>query len=216
MTPAELRAILNVSDEVAIYPSPVSYDMPGWLGQRNQRKQIICPRHLVRARVIADGHHWQETRTISACGDKDYKVDRRNGVLVEFDLPDGPIQPGGNELWAGTKLTPAKLRRLPHTKVVKVTTAGAEKKVVQMVIGRKAVFAAWGEYELEEAKKEKAEEQKRLAYERLHAACDALGVKHDDGQYRTRWDDEKKKNVRYGIVVVSLERAEELAKLLAA
>lgn len=160
MQPNELRAVLERTNEVAISPSHVEVAISNLRTGRHNRRpgRIFCPTGLVKAKVLQDGVQWTERRTIAVCGDQDYEVKRRNGVLVEIDPDDLPKDKGmkirGKKVYTASSKT-----AYPHTLVIKRDG----KNFIHMITSRKAIFSTWGEYALEVAKREKEnDEQERL------------------------------------------------------
>jgi len=192
----ELSAVLAKTDEVALYPAPVCNELPRTMNQRVRGGALYCPSGMKRARVVKNGVQWIERRVVSACGDQEYEVKRKNGVLVELDIKDVPHKKG------------VRVRDLPHTKTL---FAGR----VQMVVSRRAIVSAWGEYELLEAQREKEREEERQRVERLRAALRGLAAedRFDSSGYYRRWDRDGKKHLE-GKVSLTLEQAERIAAVL--
>lgn len=153
----ELKAVLGRTDEFAIAPYHVEAELPWNYKQRNRQGRTLCPRGLTRAKIIENGVQWVEKRPVAACGDRDYEITRRNGVLIEFKFD--------SKLHAGTSITKGELRykktknskiiRVPHTEVVERDG----ESFVRMIISRKAVLAAWDEYTLIEAQRDQEDKQ---------------------------------------------------------
>jgi hypothetical protein len=241
MQPNELTAVLNHTNVFAVYPAHVEVDLPYYVNSRASRNgrrggQLHCPSGMVRATVIENGAHWVEKRPVVVCGDRDYEIPRRNGVLVEFDpddLPKGAFRIVANKVYTGTRKGPGA--SYPHTEVV--TREG--KKFIRMIIARKAIISAWDEYAMEIARREKEEAEQQAKYNRLRdAQCVLMGVDDpkfmsgDDNKiYRQkfgylsaeyqeiRYDDEgerlpEKDRKEIGHIEITIEQAELLISLL--
>lgn len=180
MQPNELTALLTTTDEVAIWPVNVETPISN---QRNKRGHIYCPSGLVKAKVIENGFRWIERRPIAVCGDTDYSINRRNGVLVEIDPED-------LAKLMEFKIKSARLYRgkntagdpYPHCDVIKRD----DTQIIRLVTSRQAVFSSWGEYALEMAKRQKEEDKKQAKYDRLRIAQAALMGHAGDLKF---WDD---------------------------
>lgn len=158
----ELKAVLAKTNEVAVYPVNVEDDLPN--STHRLHGQVVCPTGLVRARVLKNGVKWIERRQIAACTTEDYEIERRNGVLVEFDRTD-LIKTHRRNLKFILKNNKIYLdsRPYPHTEVKEDDNGGY---VIQMVISRKAIITDWDNYALIEAARQKEHEEyerKRLA-----------------------------------------------------
>lgn len=172
MTPAELKAIMKVTTEVAVYPMHIEGKLPHSL--LTTRRRFSCPLGCKRAHIIKDGQGWIQKFTLGGCGDTEYETERRNGLLVEFDLEDlGDL----NDAWAtmtikGNKayLNGSKIR-FPHTTQV-ITRDG--KKYIRMIVSRKAVAGSWSEYALIQAQREKESAEHQAKEDRLRLAQAAL------------------------------------------
>lgn len=151
----ELKALLSKTDEVAFQPVHVEVEISN---PRNKRRQIYCPSGLIRGKVLEDGVKWVEKRVIAVCGDQDYAINRKNGVLVEIDPDDLPEDEGaivGKNYH--TKFN-GKRNPKPYPHTVVVTRDG--KKYIHIVTNRKAIYSSWGEYALEMAKRAKENEER--------------------------------------------------------
>jgi hypothetical protein len=213
VTPAELKAIMKSTTEVAMAPVPITHRLPGW-AQRNTTNLRSCPTNLIRATIVEDGVPWEEEFTF-ICGDQVHSRQRRNSTLVEFVLPEGR--------------TMAAFKALPYTKVIKRDG----QKLVQMQVSRKVLVAPWGEYAMVQAEEQKIQAERDAANARLKSATDALGLSGDGdvdragGYYRIYADDEGDHPLMaqavyiggtpyYGRITITLAEAEALAKRLAA
>jgi hypothetical protein len=179
MQPNELRAVLTKTDEVAIRPVHVEVEVynPRQSSRRGYKGPIYCPDGLVKARVIQDGYPWIEKRTISVCGDQEYEVNRKSGVLVELDPTDLPQLKGSVSTY-------------PHTEVI--TRKG--RKYIRLITSRKAIFSSWSEYELEMEKRKKESEHHETRDNRLRLTQARLMGFGDD----TEAVDTKQNRIRFG------------------
>jgi hypothetical protein len=182
MQPIELKAVLAKTNEVAIKPVHVEINVANI---RNRYGNLHCPIGLVRAKVIQDGYPWTERRTIAQCGDQDYEIKRKNGVLVEIDpddLPDTALDiewvkhraPGSDP----HKKVNSNRFKYKHATVVK---RGDGKQVIHLITSRKAIFSSWGEYELEQAKRDKERaEQDALNDALLNPQAALMGMTREE------------------------------------
>lgn len=143
----ELRALLTKTSEVAIRPMHVEVQVENRRDKRT--KAIYCPTGLIKAKVLVNGQPWTERRIIAACGDQEYIIERKNGVLVEIDLDD--LDKETLKIKRGKVYMADGKNPYPHTAVVKRDG----KEFIHMVTSRSAIFASWGEYALEIAKRQK-------------------------------------------------------------
>lgn len=151
MQPNELKALMTKTDEVAFHAYHVEVEVSN---RRNKRGQIHCPTGLVRGKVLQNGVKWTEHRLIAVCGDQEYNIERKNGVLVEIDPDDLPENWGvivGKNVFNKHNGKRSE-KPYPHTAVI----IREGKKYIHMITSRKAIFSSWGEYSLEMAKREKA------------------------------------------------------------
>jgi hypothetical protein len=191
MNPAQLKGMLKEGiTEFAVTTTPITSDLPYWV-KPSFANIKSCPTGLTKATVIEDGHKWIEEYTFGCGGDQVHETPRRNGVLIRVDLPDGETR--------DKALKNAK--KMPHTNIVARPEQNG-RRVIEMIVSRKAIIVPWGEYALVEAEREKVREGERERYSRLHAAAEALGVRTDresDGwtpyhEYKRRGLKPNKKN----------------------
>lgn len=184
----ELKALLQKTKEVAVYPAHIETDLPYYMTTRGKWGRV-CPGGLVKATVIEDGYEWVEKRPLSPCGDRDYEIQRRNGVLVEFSLEDDsllvpdphsfPHQQRADQISiVGKKVyrkTNGKRVGVPFKHTEALTREG--KKYVRMIVSRKAIFAAWDEYYMIEAQRQKNEAEQIERMNKLHRPqAELMGV----------------------------------------
>lgn len=225
MKQSEFKAIRAAGvSEFAIYPITVAEKVPRHIADAAKRASVqACPNGLLKATVIEDSITWTETFTL-ACGDTEYERPRRGGVLVELSYDK-------------TTMPPIKaLRQAPQRKVLR-RDGGTR---VQMVVSVAVILAPWNEYELVVAEREKIREAQLERAERLAAVSAAIGAL-DSSNYARVWRAWNETEERYdvpprgsydysvknpgvadgveylrGEVVLSLRRAEEIVRLLAA
>lgn len=159
----ELKAVLEVTKEIAVYPAHIEVRLPHHFTTRSPKwgRRNYCPTGCKRATVIENGHNWIEKRPVTACGDRDFEIQRRNGVLVEFDRDDFPdwnekkIHISGNRV-----LITNGFKTIQHMTPYPHTTAEHRdgKTYIRMVVSRSAIVATWGEYSLIEAKREQEQQ----------------------------------------------------------
>lgn len=167
MTPAELKAILKTTDTFAVARVPITVSKP--MGRKSVGLRQ-CPTGLRAARVIKTNAVWHETFTL-ACGDQTHTMERRNGVLIEFELP----RRMNRKLPSGRKMSGLTYyKELPDTEIVRRDG----KRYVQMVVARNNVYAPWGEYAMIEAEREKEAEEHAHMRQRVDNAVQALGADH--------------------------------------
>lgn len=177
MQPNELTALLTKTDEVAFEFSHVEVEISN---QRNRRGQIFCPTGLIKGKVIMNGYHWTEHRTIAVCGDQSYEINRKNGVLVEVDRDDFPNWDETNIHISGRKVyfrngakTVKQMTPYPHATAIHRDG----KTFIRIITSRKAIFSSWGEYALEIAKREKAQKDEQAKRNALrHPQAAIMGV----------------------------------------
>lgn len=226
MRATEYKAIRKAGVKAfAVFPADVERDLPWSIDNANKQANVrACPTGLVRAEIVKDDVTWFEAFTLG-CGDTEYKRQRRNGVLVEILLEDFRRHLGG-------KVTLKALGELPRTEIIGKGSA----RVVQIVISKSAIMAPWGEYEMIEAERAKAKEERVEREERLSAAVEAIGARRggftevtgkcgedgkqlapEDYDYHAtiEWRTQDRGAYLQGDVVLSLDRAEEIAALLA-
>jgi hypothetical protein len=213
-------------DEFAVYPVDVESKLPWPIENANRTGSVrACPTGLLQATIVQDNVTWSEAFTLG-CGDTEYQRKRRNGVLVEIAL----------ETFQNGKAKPTirTIQKQVRTKIVKRDDGRA----VQMIVSKAAIMAPWNEYALIEAEraKSRAEEQERET--RLNAATSAVGGesgrfteisrKYSEAKreyvpppgalydYVTtlEWRGDDRLAYLKGEVILSLERAEEIAALL--
>jgi hypothetical protein len=195
MNDAALKAIMKKTDEFAVHVLPISRELPWAVKQANREQDLkACPRGLKQARVVGNGVEWNEI-TEFACGDTQYEIPRKNGVLIEF-----------------TTDKPKNYKGLEHTTV--------KGKTVQMIVSRGAILAPWGEYAMIEAQREQEREREDAREQRIKDAVKAIGgIDDGSGWYRRYLDKGQRKNgreyVHEGRVTLSIERAEEIIEILA-
>jgi hypothetical protein len=211
MTAAELRAIRKTTDEFAVLLQPVQDPVPRHLVASIRRIGLrACPRGLRRVKLIEDGYAWEESFTL-VCGDTEHTMTRRNGVLVEVPTPEDSVE--------RTKLFRAARSKKVANVFLHTPDSGDEQVTVRLVISRQAVFAPWGEYAMIEAEREKLAEEQAQREERMDRALDALGIEKEGrsgGQWYGvgPWNHVDGYRQYAGVVSMSLEQAEELAKKL--
>lgn len=237
MQPNELTALLTKTDEVALWPIHVEAQIP--YISRNKRGALFCPSGLVRARVIENGRKWIERRPIAQCGDQDYEIHRRNGVLVEIKESD--FANHDNFSIVGTRLFLKRSGKrnpkpYPHTSVARLRTE--KDRVIRMVVSRKAIIAAWGEYELIEAERTKISKEHEDKHNRLRSAqaslmgfdgnlnfWDSYAFKADHGylgaNYETinydaegKYIENSKDRREVGHIEITIEQAEKILNML--
>lgn len=235
MQPNELKALLERTKLVAASPTQIQGVLPYPVGER-RRGVLFCPTGLVKARVIENGYKWNERRPISQCGDQDYSIPRRNGVLVEIAVSDIKNHLKPKKVTVNGKRLMIDGKGYPHTEVIELMG----EKYAHMIISRKAILAAWNEYAMLEAEREKKQAESDAKYNRLYEAQAALmGVSvkelrsdefHKKHRYlNAKWDtayeykadgeykkDKEGKRIGHevGSVTITIERAEEILKLL--
>lgn len=200
-----MKAVLAKTSEVAVAPRCIEANLPHWATARNNYG-ASCPNGLIKAKVIQNGYPWIEKRPVTLCGDQDYEIKRRNGVLVEFEAKDliGRFTIVKGKVYSGTKMrskTP-----YPHTTVV----VRDDLRFVQMVVSRKVIAATWAEYDMIQAQREKeikAHEEKRNRL--LHPQAALMGMTPEEfdsvhgGNRSTclylsaEWERERDKNGNY-------------------
>lgn len=208
MNPNELKAVLSKTNEVAIVPRHIEADLPWMATHRNRQGQIVCPTGLTRAKVIVDGQKWVEKRPVSACGDTDYEINRRNGVLVEYEIDihdeDGnlvvvsgdphPDFEGMSYMhWVKDPKKPNKQfprdckGKIPHT-AISIKPSG--KATVRKIISRKAILAAWPEYAMQEAKRAKEAQEAQEKRDRVNEALNRIMGRDVSTTQLNKWGDD--------------------------
>jgi hypothetical protein len=191
MAPNELKALLAKTKEVALRPKHVEVNIPN---HRNKRGAIVCPIDLVRATVIEDGYPWVERREISACGDQTYDLNRKNGVLVEIAKDDflkynvniHISGAGGRVFHKNGKKRISEMTPYPHTHAVHRD----RETFIRMIVSRKAIFSSWGEYALDQAKRQKEEDDEQAKYDELkNPQAEIMGLTREElNSYSSRKD----------------------------
>lgn len=200
MQPNELKALLTKTNEVAIQPVHVEVQVENSRVGRGSRRfgQIYCPSGLIKAKVLEDGVKWTEHRSISVCGDQDYEIQRKNGVLVEIDpddMPQGILKIRGRRVFKSSSKT-----AYPHCTADRKGPDG--KYVIHLITSRKAIFSSWGEYALEMAKREKEEQERQEKYARLRRPQAALMGFEGDLKF---YNNPENRN-RFGYLSIDYER----------
>ena len=162
MTPAQIKALLAEGvKEFAGYRRSIEDRLP--YGLKSSYANIAsCPVDLQKMTVIQDGAKWDELYTFGCGGDKEHKTPRRNGVLVEFELPEKTDRADWEKY--------AKEHRLAEL----VTRDG--QKYVRLIVSRKAIIVPWGEYAMVQAEREKQEEIHEQRRAEILAVADALRI----------------------------------------
>lgn len=223
MKASQYKAIRETGvGEFAVYAADVERKLPYTIDHANKSESVrACPTGLLRAEIVKDDVTWKEAFTLG-CGDTEYQRQRRNGVLVEMTLEDF------------RKVTGATIKAIGAATRTEIVRGGDGSRHVQMIVSKAAIMAPWGEYAMIEAEREKAraEEEERTA--RLNAAISAVGARDghftevgdrwvneervppEEYDYATTyaWRDSLQPVYLRGDVVLSLARAEEIAKLL--
>jgi len=191
MNKMQIKAVLAKSDRFAITPSLVNQPIPRNLVQASKKGVTWCPTGLTEARLIEQNVVWEETFTFGCGGDQDYKMERKNGVLVEVAKPEGWTERG--------------IRDNPLTKLV--TRDG--QKFIHMIVDSKALIAPWAEYTMVLAARTKDAEAKNEREKYIVSVAKKLGQKKPNTGWYTVYDKNDKRTLE-GRITLTLSEAEAL------
>ena len=182
----ELKALLTRTHDVAFEFAHVEVE----IRQHRSERGIYCPSNLIRGTVVKNGQPWVERRVISACGDQEYLIDRKSGVLMEIDpenIPSQRYKIVSNRFYAIKQDGKRFDNPYPHSEVVNRNG----KKYIHLVTSRKAIYASWGEYELAMAHRDKQEEESNARRDRIYTTlATIMGIKREElntSEFKNKW-----------------------------
>lgn len=168
----EFKAVLARTRDFAIRPVPICNTEATRQASpaRNRSGMYLCPSGLTRATVIETGVPWVEKRPMTVCGDRDYEIQRKNGILVEFELTEEMRRKQLYTVRGKRLIVKATKEPFPLTEVV-IRNA---KRFLRMTVSCAVVFGAWDEYALEIARREKESAEHAARQNVLYDAQAAL------------------------------------------